>query len=124
MIENIFYDIRTPCGCEFCYKFKKEPRIGRNHLTVIEALADSAQQSLVHAKISGNFEKVEDRLNRILGFTRGIIIQYPETPDNPRCRFRNTPRMRCNLPLIDSSCQLHKKEGVNGTIQTVLGVIE
>ncbi len=107
-LESNYKHLRTPCTCEYCWKFKREPRIGRNHYSVIEALADSAQQMLVRENYTGTL----DRVNRILKLTRNTIVKMPETPDNPRCYFRVTKRQRCSMPLVYGSCVQHGKKGV------------
>jgi len=111
-LHSSFKNTRTPCPCEFCWKFKKEPRLGKNHLSLIEALADSAQQLLVNDSLDG----VYDRINRILTICRNIIRSYPEDLDQPRCRYRVNLRMRCNLPLINNKCIDHGYKPITGSI--------
>lgn len=70
---------RTPCKCANCWKFKKEPKLGRDQpISVIEALADSANQYLV----MNNIDMVKDRISRIMALTREIIRCYPESTHN------------------------------------------
>ena len=76
---------------------EREPTI---HL--IEALADSANQMMVHE----NYIGVVDRLNRILTVTREIIRECER--EVPTCMIiPKGTRAKCGYPLIYGKCNIH-----------------
>ncbi len=109
---------RTPCECEFCWKFHRTPALGGTILTTIEALSDSG----IIALETGNQKLIKNRLNRISSITRALInettlatIPYEKIY---RCTYRENNRTRCNIipatALIENSdikfrCKKHNK---------------
>ena len=112
--KRLYKNARTPCECDFCWRYKRQPR-NFDIVHLIEALMDSANQLLVRENIDGAF----DRIHRVIGICRELIRAEPTT-NFDRCRYRNNPRMRCNLPLTDGKCTYHGENVNHDLVQNTL----
>jgi hypothetical protein len=105
---------RTPCDCPFCWKQSKMWRAPESLpiIHLVEALADSGNQALVH----GNIDLARDRFARLLAITREIIISHPE--ENPdRCKYIEPgTRAKCGMPTVNGNCTYHGYRGMNTSL--------
>ena len=98
------------------WKFKRTPALGKNTLTVLEALADSARVLLQNKK----YDLVENRINRMLKILRKEIELEKKRKLSgeliKRCEYRENSRTRCNrAPAeyyagVGYRCKLHKPD--------------